>query len=176
MVQHWLRLIRGGWPQSDPAMIPHRKHLTVLNLANLSLLVLYPVAWIAPLATAGVLPWFSGNEITVARGVLDLWAVDPALSLLVAVLAVIVPYAKTLAISAVQFEYLGARALPVIEAIGKLSMADIFLIALYIVVVKGVGIGHVTPAWGLWLFTACVLGSILITAMTQRNMKQSRVA
>ncbi|MEM7210664.1 MAG: paraquat-inducible protein A [Pseudomonadota bacterium] len=151
----------------------NRRHLNVWSFSNLLLLVVYPVAWIAPLATAGVLPWFSGNEITIAQGVLDLWKVDPALSILVAVLAVIVPYAKTLAISAVQFEYLGPRTLPVIEVIGKLSMADIFLIALYIVVVKGVGIGHVTPAWGLWLFTLCVLGSIVITFFTQRQIKQS---
>ncbi|MEM7423849.1 MAG: paraquat-inducible protein A, partial [Pseudomonadota bacterium] len=48
----------------------------------------------------------------------------------------------------------------VIEIIGKLSMADVFLVALYIVAVKGVGIGHVETAWGLWLFTACVLTSI----------------
>ena len=37
-------------------------------------------------------------------------------------------------------------------------MADVFLIALYIVMVKGVGIGHVASAWGLWLFTFCVRG------------------
>lgn len=154
-------------------MIPERKHLNAWTLANLSLLVLYPVAWIAPLATAGVLPWFSGNEITIAQGVLDLWDVDPALSLLVAVLAVVVPYLKTIAISAVQFDHLGARALPLIEAIGKLSMADVFLIALYVVVVKGVGIGHVTPAWGLWLFTGCVLASIAIGWATRKRLSHA---
>jgi len=56
-----------------------------------------------------------------------------------------------------------------IAAIGKLSMADVFLIALYIVIVKGVGIGHVTPAWGLWLFTACVFTSIWVAWATGRG-------
>jgi uncharacterized paraquat-inducible protein A len=139
------------------------------------LLILYPAAWLAPLATAGILPWFSGNEITIYRGVSDLWAIDPALSLLVAFLAVVIPYAKTLALSAIHFGKLGVSALPAIEVIGKLSMADVFLIALYIVVVKGVGIGHVTPAWGLWLFTGCVLGSVAISWMTAKRMKHNSV-
>ena len=39
-------------------------------------------------------------------------------------------------------------------------MADIFLIALYIIVVKGVGLARVEVAWGLYLFTACVLAAI----------------
>ncbi|MEM7746375.1 MAG: paraquat-inducible protein A [Paracoccaceae bacterium] len=136
--------------------------LSLLRSANMVLLILYPAAWLAPLATAGVLPWFSGNEITIIRGVSDLWAVDAALAALVALFAVVIPYLKTLAISAIHFGYLGRRALPLIETIGKLSMADVFLIALYIVVVKGVGIGSVQTAWGLWLFTACVLASIAI--------------
>ena len=144
--------------------------LSPLRYANLLLLVLYPAAWLAPLARAGMLPWFSGSELTIVQGVSDLWGIDPALSALVALLAVVIPYAKTIALSAVHFGYLKSRALPVIEVVGKLSMADVFLIALYIVVVKGVGIGHVTPAWGLWLFTGCVLGSIAIGWATKRAL------
>ncbi len=49
-------------------------------------------------------------------------------------------------------------------------MADVFLIALYIVLVKGVGIGHVTSAWGLWLFTGFVLTSIWIGFETKRKI------
>lgn len=146
--------------------------LSPLRYANLLLLILYPAAWLAPLARAGMLPWFSGSELTIVQGVADLWEIDPALSALVAVLAILVPYAKTVAISAIHFGYLKERALPVIEAIGKLSMADVFLIALYIVVVKGVGIGHVTTAWGLWLFTGCVLGSIAIGWATKAALKK----
>ena len=144
--------------------------LSPLRFANLLLLILYPAAWLAPLARAGMLPWFSGSELTIVQGVADLWEIDPVLSALVAVLAILVPYAKTIAISAIHFGYLQGRALPVIETIGKLSMADVFLIALYIVVVKGVGIGHVTPAWGLWLFTGCVLASIAIGWATKRAL------
>ena len=128
--------------------------------------MLYPVAWFAPLARAGILPWFTGDEITVIWGILDLWEKDMALAILVALFAVIIPYGKTLILSAMHFRLLDRRALPLVEVIGKLSMADVFLIALYIVLVKGVGIGHVTTAWGLWLFTLCVLGSIWVAWRT----------
>jgi hypothetical protein len=53
-------------------------------------------------------------------------------------------------------------------------MADVFLIALYIVLVKGVGIGHVASAWGLWLFTACVLASLWVGFETKRNLDAGR--
>jgi uncharacterized paraquat-inducible protein A len=141
---------------------------------NVLLLTLYPVSWIAPLARAGFLPFFSGNEITILGGVADLWQSDASLAVLVALFAVVIPYAKTLAIAAVHFGRLGPRALPAVEIIGKLSMADVFLIALYIVLVKGVGIGHVASAWGLWLFTACVLASLWVGFETNRNLDAGR--
>jgi paraquat-inducible protein A len=137
---------------------------------NLLLLTLYPVSWIAPLARAGWLPYFSGNEITILGGVRNLWQSDAALATLVALFAVVIPYAKTLVIAAVHFGHLGPRALPVVEIIGKLSMADVFLIALYIVLVKGVGIGHVVSAWGLWMFTGCVLASLWVGFETKRKI------
>jgi paraquat-inducible protein A len=47
-------------------------------------------------------------------------------------------------------------------------MADVFLIALYVVVAKGIGIGRVEVAWGLYLFTACILASLAISFFTKR--------
>jgi len=137
---------------------------------NLLLLVLYPAAWLAPLARAGILPFFSGTEITVLGGIRDLWGNDAALAALVALFAIVIPYGKTLCLAAIHFGRLGPRALPALEIIGKLSMADVFLIALYIVLVKGVGIGHVASAWGLWLFTGCVLASMWAGFETRRKM------
>ena len=137
------------------------------------LLILYPAAWLAPLAEAGLVSWWSGEHITIAYGVADLWEIDPLLAALVAILAIIIPYGKTVCLSAIHFGKLGPNALPAIEIIGKLSMADVFLIALYIVVVKGVGIGHVETAWGLWLFTGCVLASIWVGWATAKSMAKS---
>ena len=40
----------------------------MLRLANLSLLVLFPLAWFAPLLRAGLLPFFGLDEISVVTG------------------------------------------------------------------------------------------------------------
>lgn len=145
--------------------------LPIPHIANLLLLILYPAAWLAPLMRAGMLPWFGSDEISILSGIAALVEVDLPLAILVAVLALVIPYAKTLAISAIHFGYLGPRPLKVIEIIGKLSMADVFLVALYVVAIKGVGIGYVETAWGLWLFTACVLASIGIGWLTRRQLE-----
>ena len=51
-------------------------------------------------------------------------------------------------------------------------MADVFLIALYIVLAKGIGWGRIEVAWGLYLFTACILGSIVISILTARALQK----
>jgi len=140
-------------------------------ILNLALLALFPASWLAPLARAAFWPlFFSASEITMLSGIRDLWASDAALAVLVALFAIVIPYAKTLALAAIHLGALGPRALPAIEVIGKLSMADVFLVALYIVVVKGVGVGTVSAAWGLWLFTGCVLASIWVAHVTRRRL------
>ena len=140
----------------------------VLKALNLTLLILFPIAWFAPLLRAGILPLFSLSEISIVSGLQSLWQSDPLLALLVTGLAIFAPYAKTLALALVHFGLLLDRALPAITWLGKLAMADIFLISLYIVIVKGIGIGRVETAWGLWLFTFCVLLSFAVSISTSR--------
>ena len=134
----------------------------MLKLANLSLLVLFPVAWFAPLMRAGLLPLFGLKEISVVTGLQALWQSDVVLALLVSFFALFAPYVKTLGLALVQFRLLDPRTMPVLGWLGKLAMADIFLIALYITIVKGIGIGRIETAWGLYLFTGCILASLLI--------------
>ena len=134
----------------------------MLKLANLSLLILFPVAWFAPLMRAGLLPLFGLKEISVVTGLQALWQSDVVLALLVSFFALFAPYVKTLGLALVQFRLLDPRTMPVLGWLGKLAMADIFLIALYITIVKGIGIGRIETAWGLYLFTACILASLLI--------------
>jgi paraquat-inducible protein A len=130
---------------------------------NLSLLILYPVAWFAPLLRGAVLPWFGMTEISVISGLQSLWGTDSGLALLVTFLAVFAPYAKTILLALVQFGLLSNRTLPVLHLLGRLAMADIFLAALYIILAKGIGHATVEVAWGLWLFTACILGQMALS-------------
>lgn len=141
-----------------------------LLVANLAVLALYPLAWTAPLMRAGWLPFFEGEAISLLSGIRGLWGSDPALAVLVALFALVLPVVKALALALVQAGRLGGRALPFVELAGRLSMADVFLVALYIVAVKGVGLGHVETAWGLWLFTALVLASLGLGFATARAL------
>ncbi len=142
--------------------------MVLLKYLNLSLLVLFPLAWFAPLLRAGLLPLFGLSEISVISGLQSLWETDVALALLVTGLAIFAPYLKTIGLALVHFHLLDRRVLPVLHVLGKLAMGDVFLIALYIVVAKGIGYGKVETAWGLYLFTACILASIAISMLTER--------
>jgi len=143
--------------------------MPILRLTNLALLILFPIAWFAPLMRAGLLPLFGLNEISVISGLQELWSSDILLALVVTAFALFAPYLKTLGLVLVHFRLADTRLLPALHFLGKLAMADVFLIALYIVVVKGVGLATVETAWGLYLFTGCILASIAISIMTERK-------
>ncbi|MEM6486832.1 MAG: paraquat-inducible protein A, partial [Pseudomonadota bacterium] len=139
-----------------------------LAAANLAVLIGWPIAWSAPLATAGLIPYFGGDAITIFSGVEALWENDPALAGLVALFAIAMPVAKTVMLALLHARLLTHRALPALDILGKLAMADVFLLALFIVLTKGVGVGYVTSAWGLWLFTGLVLAQMAIGYLTRR--------
>lgn len=150
-------------------MAAPRLTATALKAANLALLVLYPVAWAAPLMRAGFLPLFSLDEISVLSGLQALWSSDIFLALIVTVFALFAPWLKTLGLALIQFGILDRRALAAVNILGKLAMADIFLIAVYITLAKGIGVGRIETAWGLYLFTSCILASLLISLAESRN-------
>jgi len=139
-----------------------------LALANLSLLVLFPIAWFAPLMRAGILPLFKLSEISVISGLQSLWTSDVFLALVVTVFALFAPYLKTIGLALVHFRMLSPRMVPTLGVLGKLAMADIFLIALYIVIAKGIGVGRVEVAWGMYLFSACIIASLAISILSKR--------
>ena len=140
-----------------------------LRIANLALLVLFPIAWFAPLLHAGLLPIFGLSEISIISGLQSLWDTDPALALLVTFLAIFAPYMKTIGLALVHFGLMRRKVVPALEILGKLAMADVFLIALYVVVVKGAGHVTVQTGWGLYVFTGAILASIAISHLTRRR-------
>ena len=144
--------------------------MRLLQGLNLALLVLYPIAWFAPLMRAGLLPLFALDEISVITGLQSLWASDVALALLVTAFALFAPYLKTLGLALLHLGLLSPRLMPALHLLGKLAMADVFLIALYITLTKGIGFGRIEVAWGLYLFTACILASILIAWRTEQSL------
>jgi uncharacterized paraquat-inducible protein A len=147
--------------------------LRVLTALNLALLILFPVAWAAPLMRAGLLPLFGLSEISILSGINTLWTEGEALlATLVALFALVAPMAKTVALALMHLSHAPLTLLPAVQILGKLAMADIFLIAVYITLAKGIAVGRVETAWGLWLFTACVLLSFGIGLVTARLAKR----
>ena len=141
----------------------------VLRLATIALLVLFPLTWFAPLMRAGLLPLFGLSEISVITGLQALWGTDPALALLVSFFALFAPMAKLIGLALVQARLASPRLGLALHLMGRLAMADVFLVALYIVMAKGVGLGHVETAWGLYTFTGCILASLALSHLGQRR-------
>jgi len=143
-----------------------------LRSLNLALLVLFPVSWFAPLMRAGIdLPFFGLEEISVVSGLQALWETDVALALLMSFFAIFAPMLKVTGLALIHFGLMRRRVLPALEFLGRLAMADVFLIALYIVVLKGAGLARVETGWGLYLFTACVMASIILAWATQKRRR-----
>lgn len=143
--------------------------MTALRIANLALLILFPLSWFAPLMRAGVLPLFGMSEISVISGLRSLWETDVFLALVVALFALAAPMLKTLGLALIQFGRAPARLLPVVALLGKLAMADIFLIAIYVTLARGIGVGRIETAWGLYLFTFCILASLALSHLEARR-------
>ena len=144
--------------------------MRVTVILNLALLVLFPLSWAAPLVRAGLLPLFGLSEISVLSGIVSLWQTDIALALLVALFALVAPMAKTLALALIHAGRAPATWLPALGWLGRLAMADVFLIALYVTLAKGMGVGRVETAWGLYLFTGCVLASLGLSLWEKRRL------
>ncbi len=142
--------------------------MRILQISNLALLVLFPLSWFAPLMRAGLVPLFGLDEISVITGLQSLWESDATLALIVTAFALFAPMLKSIGLALIHANLLSPRTLPALSWIGKLAMADVFLVALFVVVAKGVGIGRVETAWGLYAFTACILASIVVSTLTAR--------
>lgn len=138
------------------------------KMVNLALIGLFPLAWNAPLARAEVMWIWSAEEITVFSGIVELYDEDLFLCALVVLFAVVAPYVKTLALVYAQFSdtITAARILPYIEFLGRLAMMDVFILAFYVILYRGVA--DVQIGWGLYLFTGLVLASIWASWATKR--------
>lgn len=144
--------------------------MSKLRLLNLSLLILFPIAWAAPLMKAGLLPLFSLSEISVLSGIAALWEKDKFLALIVVFFAIMAPIGKVLAMEGLLSGRLPERVKPCLYHLGRLAMADVFLIAIYITVAKGIGVGRLEVGWGLYLFTFCVLVSLGLSILAKKKI------
>lgn len=122
-------------------------------------LVLVPLTWWLPLFQARV-PFLWRQEVSIVNALVELWQLDLFLCAVVFFFSVLTPLLKSLALVWVWYRVpavLARRRLDRLALLGKLAMTEIFLLAVVIVGIKGVGIGKVEVSAGLHLFVAIVL-------------------
>jgi uncharacterized paraquat-inducible protein A len=122
-------------------------------------LTLLPATWWLPLFTARV-PFLWRQEVSIASGLVELSRLDLPLCATVFFFSVLAPLAKGLALVWVWYRVPGSRAVRLLgrlSLLAKLSMTEIFLLAVIIVGIKGVGIGTIEVSPGLYGFVLILL-------------------
>lgn len=136
-----------------------------------ALAVLFPVAWFAPLMTVKVKLafWAGGTDLSMISTLQSVWTEDAALGLVLTFAAIVAPTVKVLGTGLMLLRLLSPRVGGVLYHIGRFAMADVFLIAVYVALFKGMDGGTITTGWGLWLFTGCVLASLALSLAAERG-------
>ena len=128
--------------------------------------LLLVLGWTLPIMTVDTLLFFK-ERISILRGVAVLWAEGHVLLFaIVFVFSVVFPALKL--IFALYLWYRAdadsaalARTLGWMEAFGRWSMLDVFVVALIVVAVQGSLVSDVSAHPGLYVFTAAVVLSLL---------------
>lgn len=147
---------------SPAKALPGVGGLLIGPLLVLSLLSV-PLTWWLPLFVARV-PFLWRQDVSIASGLGELWRLDLTLWAAVLLFSVLTPLAKGAALVWVWYRVPVERARRLLDrlaVLSKLAMTEVFLLAVVLVGLKGVGIGTVEVRWGLHLFIAVVLLSLL---------------
>lgn len=133
-------------------------------------LIALPFTWFLPLFRTELLV-FLDNEVTVIGAARTLFKADLLLFAVIVLFGMVVPVAKLAGLIyawAIQPCAKGRASIGALNKISKFSMLDIFLIAVTIVGLKGVGLGEVEIAYGLYAFAAVVLMILALSFWADR--------
>jgi paraquat-inducible protein A len=163
-------------PSTTPATAAISAHGPARLLGPLLLLALaaLPATWWLPLFVARV-PFLWREQVTVVSGLAALWDLDRLLFAIVLLCSVIAPMTKLVATLHVWYRApLGTapKALGRLALLGKLSMTELFLLAVVIVGFKGVGLGRIEVAWGLEAFAAVVVLSFALSLWVEAAVRR----
>ena len=146
-------------------------------LANVATVLALPIIWFLPLLRSSAF-LFIKSEISIVSGAMELYESDFFLFLVILVFAMIMPMVKSMLYVWIWFgnisEHRGMLWLG--SAAAKLSMTDVFLLALAIIGAKGFGVGSIEVLSGLYVFAAVVIGSNAISVFTDVQVKRRAAA
>jgi uncharacterized paraquat-inducible protein A len=147
----------------------------LLGPALLIILFAFPYALSIPLLTTRA--FFSRNEVVLARVAYDLFFFDKFLFVVVFVFGMLFPFAKMIISILCWYRFdpsLAQKWHRKLFFLGKLSMLDVMLLALFVIAFKGVGIGAVQIQNGLYVYGAIVVGSLLLNKAMDSSLEKSR--
>lgn len=163
----------------DPVIkkpLTSRHSFWLFNLLLLGNTALFIASLFAPLMTISKLIWVT-NTVSIVSGIQDLVAGQEwLLFLLIVLFSILFPFAKLLTIGLVwnidfrqpvQHSYTRIRWL---EALGKWSMLDVFLVAILVSGVKLGMLAEVTVHYGLYLFALSVILMMLLSGYLSRKL------
>ncbi|MBI4342600.1 MAG: paraquat-inducible protein A [Candidatus Omnitrophica bacterium] len=121
---------------------------------------------------------FWKSHYSVWQGVVELWKQNElALATVLFFFSIVFPLVKLLGLAIIWFwrlrESERARLLHWLEALGKWSMLDVFVVAILIVLVKLGPLAKVEPRVGVYVFAAAILSSMLTTMYVDRLVRAS---
>jgi paraquat-inducible protein A len=128
-------------------------------------LLILPITWWMPLFRTELLV-FLENDVTILGAVQSLADIDLFLCAIVILFGMMVPVVKLMASLYVWFVLApdpARRWIGYLGKVSKFSMLDVFLIAVTIVGLKGVGLGKVEVEYGLYAFAGVVLAILLLS-------------
>ncbi len=129
-------------------------------------------------AETGILWKHWRSSYSVWAGVVALWNQrEPLLALIVFAFSMVFPIVKLVTLGIIWFMRLAeARRvwlLRWLEALGKWSMLDVFVVAILIVLVKLGPLANVKPRAGVYVFTAAIVCSMLTTRYVESIARPS---
>lgn len=129
--------------------------------------ILLAAGWVLPIMTIERLLFLS-REISILQGVAELWSEGEAfLAAVIGGFSILLPAVKlALALHLWFHAEAGSaslrRALSLLEAAGRWSMLDVFVIALLVVAIRTSLIDDVTVHPGVYVFTAAIVLSLVV--------------
>lgn len=158
----------------------------ILFWINASLLIAYPISWFTPLFEVGLIeevkfdwrilgqeipPLFGLQQVSIITTVQTVWADDVFLAILITFFALVAPMLKIVGLLLMNLNLLSWGLKNFTHFLGKLAMADVFLIAFGCVIVKGINLGQLNILWGTYFFSMCVITSIFVSLLS--NIQRS---
>jgi len=139
-----------------------------IGYAAVSLALLFPVVLVVPILSTRTF-FISRNEIALANLAFDLFRTDKVLFVVVVIFGIVVPWCK----SVVSCFYWYSASNPgerfeFLATLGKFGMLDVMLLAIFVVVFKGTGLGAIELRWGLYLYVSFVVASLCVSVAMRR--------